>query len=262
MRIVHRVSVSTTPAIRRELADAGVEVGEGFVTFELDETDSVWAALAPKILQWKAVDMPTTEFTRKECAAAEWLQMKATWHHGYPQPEEDDFGYLAVTYGANARCGVCGAGKRQKAPFRMKAEPRWGKKNMLQLNWVFDEFFAMPEFYHDVLEPLGVEARPVLDSSGGRVLENVLQLSVSEEIDVLSNSLPGEACSACGRMKYAPVVRGWFPRPLHAPGGHVVRTKEYFGSGHSAFQAVLVSKGLYSELRRRNVRGVTFVPAR
>lgn len=48
-------------------------------------------------------------------------------------------GYLMTTYGGTG-CGVCGVGQLQKAPFSMRAEPKWGRRHMMQLNWVADDW--------------------------------------------------------------------------------------------------------------------------
>jgi hypothetical protein len=260
MKIVHRVSLATTPENRRVLESAGINVGNGFVSFELNEEDESWQTLAPKLAEWQAVDVPTTTFSTKELKAAEWLQMTPQWHHGYPQPDEDGFGYLEVTCDATGRCAECGAGAKQKAPFRMKGEPKWGKRGILQLNWVFGEYFSTPEVWKNVFEPLGVAARLVLDGVGSRKLETVVQLVVTEEASVKLDGYSEASCNSCTRLKYAPVARGMFPALQRVPVGHIARTKQLFGSGASAYQAVLVSQTLFRKLEEYKTKGIGFVP--
>src|SRR6266849_2102839 len=117
MQIIHRISISTTPEIRKELSSLGVVVGEGLVTFEVDETHKSWRGLKLWIDERRAVDIVTTKFSNREIAHARWLELVPTWHHGYPQPE-DNFGYREVTYDRSEYCAQCGIGAKQKAPFR------------------------------------------------------------------------------------------------------------------------------------------------
>jgi len=251
---MHRVSLATTPTIRHELGSFGIRVGEGFVSFELDEDDERWAALSAKLSPWQAVDLAYTRFTIAELRRAEWLQMLGTWHHGYPQPDEEDFGYLTVSYDSDHRCALCGIGAVQKAPFRMKGEPKWGGRRILQLNWVFDEV------YEDVFASLGVASRVVLDSTGTRELETVVQLVAAERVSAVLDGYDGQVCPACGRVKYTPITRGFFPKLQTAPTAHLARTNEYFGSGASAYNAILISQEVFRRLRARSVKGVGFVP--
>ena len=109
MRIVHRITVNSTPDVRRELATVGVVVpADGLVTFEADESLPSWLALEQWLTKTGALDLVRTEFTDAEIAEASWLELLATWHRGYPQPREDDFGYLAATYDLTDYCENCG----------------------------------------------------------------------------------------------------------------------------------------------------------
>src|SRR6266513_987519 len=167
MQFIHRISISSSPEIRAELADMGIVVGaSGLVTFELDESHKSW----PKVQRWvaarRAVDIVRTQFSKQELANAEWLELMPDWHHGYPQPDEDVFGYREATYDLTGYCPQCGTGLRQKAPFQMKSEPKWGRNSILQLNWIFDEYFVTPEVWAKVFDPHAVSSRPVLDTGG------------------------------------------------------------------------------------------------
>jgi len=122
MQVIHRVTISTTPQIRKELAALGLAVGEGFVTFEVDESNPAWSEISTWISRSGAVDVVSTKFTTTEMNAASWFALAPTWHCGYPQPEDE---YLEVTYDLSAYCPSCGIGAVQRAPFRMKGEPRW-----------------------------------------------------------------------------------------------------------------------------------------
>jgi hypothetical protein len=148
----------------------------------------------------------------------------------------------------------------QKAPFQMRREPTLRRNSVLQLNWVFDEFFVNPDVWKSLFKPLGVGCRPVQDMKGNE-LKTVVQLVASEdEVEAILDGYPGEVCPNCGRMKYFYIERGPFPKLRTLPRGHLVKTKEYFGSGGRAYKAVIVSQSLVRALVAQRIRGVSFKP--
>ena len=183
------------------------------------------------------------------------------WHHGYPQPKEDDDGYVEATYDVAEHCERCRVGKRQKAPFQMKREPGWGRKGILQMNWILDEYFTTPEVWARVFEPYGVACRPVLNTKKVE-LSTVVQLVVTAEVDIVTDGLATEytTCRECGRRKYLAVTRGRFPPLVEPPSTGAVKTAQYFGSGGSAWKAILVSQDIARALKGAKVRGASFRP--
>lgn len=262
MRIVHRISFTSSPERQRELARLGVVVAAvGPVTLEVDESLASWPKLSEWLQRHRVVDFVSTKFTPKELDEARWLALAPEWHCGYPQPDEGNFGYRLATYDVTALCDRCGIGMRQIAPFQMKGEPKWGAKGILQLNWVFDEYFVTPAVWKEVFKPHQVPCRPVMNTRG-EALRTVVQLVVEEECSIDVNGLPFERCSQCDRIKYLPVTRGPFPGWKGTPGSLMARTRESFGSGAGAFKGVLVAAEIARTLRAKKVRGVSLKPAR
>jgi hypothetical protein len=260
MQFVHRISISATPEIRAELARMAIVVGaSGFVTFEVDESHESWPKLQCWISTRRAVDVVRTKFSEQEIAAAHWLELIPSWHHGYPQPNQDVFGYREATYDLSQYCQTCGTGATQKAAFQMKAEPKWGNNGILQLNWIFDEFFVKPEVWTEVFEPFGVGQRQVL-SNRGTELKTVVQLVVDEEVEIAADGLQEDTCGSCGRSKYVPLMRGAFPPLASKPVGQMVKTRQYFGSGASASKRVLISQQLARAFNREKVEGASLRP--
>lgn len=260
MQIIHRISISSTPEIRGELAALGVVVGaSGFVTFEVDEAHDAWSALRLWIEKRRAADIVSTKFSERELSEASWLALEPSWHHGYPQPDEAHFGYRNATYERVGFCEQCGLGLDQKAPFQMKSEPRWGRNGILQLHWVFDEFFVTPDVWSTVFKPNGVGCRPVLDTKGSE-LKTVVQLVVQKEVGVVVEGLAAERCARCGRVKCLPVTRGAFPPLASEPSVRMAKTREYFGGGASAYRGVLVSRELARALAEESVLGALIRP--
>lgn len=262
MKIVHRISENMNAADCQALGRLGISIGEGInglVTFEVSEDHEHWPAIAAWTKQRQAFDYVSTKFSKQEVAQAEWLVLWPSSHHGYPQPDEDNNGYLQATYDLKDYCEICGTGLKQKDPFQMKGEPKWGRNGILQMNWVFDQFFVTPEVWAAAFKPHGVECRPVTNRKGVE-LKTVVQLDVSEEVATRMEGLPGDVCKRCGRMKYLPVVRGPYPPLTASPKAAMVWSRDYFGSGASAHHAVMISQKLWKALAEAKVFGISVEP--
>src|SRR6516162_7985167 len=173
MEVIHRLGLSWDKSKQALLAGLGIEVVEGVDAFEIGESDPRWPDVQPLISAWKLLDIVTTRFSREELRGASYLDMGPDWHHGYPQPD-GAFGYLKETYDVAEYCSACGIGAKQSAPFRMKGEPKWGKRHILQLNWVFDEYFVQPDVWKTVFEPFGVGSCPVKHHRTSKQLTTVV----------------------------------------------------------------------------------------
>jgi hypothetical protein len=262
MKIIHRFSVAAKDSESRAvLASLGIRLKEQplIMTFEVQESDARWPAVDAWSKRHQRLGITRTVFSSAEIAGASWLALQAAWHHGYPQPDEDEFGYRKATYDLTDWCPACGTGMRQVGPFQMKGEPTWGRNSILQLNWVFDEYFVTPQLWQSVFRPCGVAMRPVV-VPGGRELLTVVQLVVEQMAAVVTAGLPAARCANCGRLKYLPVTRGFFPPLAADPDVSMVKSAEYFGSGASAFKAVLVSADIAKALRQANVNGASLIP--
>lgn len=229
------------------------------MSFDVNEASEAWPALKVWIERRRAADLATTRFSAAEIAEARWLEVVPDWHYGFPQPKQDDSGYLAVTYDVTDYCARCGIGLKQKAPFQMKSEPKWGRNGLLQLNWIFDEYFAKPDVWATVFRPFGIGTRPV-NSTKGAELKTVVQLIVDGEVGVVTDGLTAQKCVTCERVKYVPVTRGPLPPLTSEPAAAMVKTTEYFGSGAGASKQVIVSKALAHGLSSHHVRGVSLKP--
>ena len=267
MKIIHRIGLRATATQCRELEALGVKIPSGVVlpgggdrllAFDMDEDHPNWLSLSSLFQRWRASDMVRTEFTKKELDSARWLEIGA-WHHGYPQPDEDVFGYRQATYDLTDWCGSCGIGKKHKAHFQMKGEPKWGRNAIMQLVWVYDELFVTPDAWTRVFKPAGVAYRPVLNTKGVE-LKTVVQLVVEATVGIITEGLAFERCERCGRTKYLPVTRGLFPALRDIPTASLVRSAEYFGSGAQADQRVLISQDLARALTAGGVRGAELKP--
>lgn len=258
MKIKHHIGIDLSPETRRELVRLGFVLPLGIVGFEVDEGDERWPKVQQISRRVGAIDLVYTEWTRDEVATAAWLQLGAPGQFGYPLPEDD---YLEATYDLSDHCDLCGQGARQRAAFRMRGEPRWGRRGILQLNWVLGEFFVKPEIWKAIFDPIGVRARSVVDDRSGTELTTVVQLDpdTGPALSLLGSQY--DDCRRCGRRKYHPHTRGCFPAFTSDPGSRsVVRSAEFFGHGASADRAILISQSVRAELDRLEVRGAKYCP--
>lgn len=130
---------------------------------------------------------------------------------------------------------------------------------MLQLLWVYDEFFVTPEAWHSVFEPAGIHCRPVLNTDDA-VLDTVVQLAIEEEVSLVRDGLSYEVCEQCGRKKYVSVTRGASPPLAVCPSASMARTREHFGDGGQADNRVVIGQALARSMRANGVRGASFRP--
>ncbi len=255
MRVIHRISFDSTEGLKGEFQRLGLALDDDeLVSFEIDETDEAWPGVKLLVERHSLFDYVHTVFSDAEIAEADILQLYPDRHDGYPQPERQ-FKYREMTYDVGQFCATCGIGLHQKAPFRLKREPNWKDTDILQLNWVFDEYFVKPEIWERTMKPIGVSCCPVLDRVGA-TLRSVVQVDIRQEIAVVTEGLVAERCLTCRREKYLPVTRG----PLFAlykqmPEG-LAKTTIYFGSGALAYRGVFASRELWEAFRHAGVRGI------
>jgi hypothetical protein len=240
---------------------AGIDTGgpsHPLVAFEVDEAHPNWKTLEALLEEWDAGDFVRTAFTHDEIRSASWVEIEPEWEFGYPQPKEDSLGYLDVTYDSSDGCRQCGVGFRQKAPFQMKKEPRWGRRSIFSMYWVHDEFFVSTEAWNDVFKKHGIRCRAVHNTKEEE-LKTVVQLVADEEVDVAIADA-AERCPRCKRDKIQFNTRGPFPPVLGEPSKKLVKTVQYFGSGGSAWKGVLIAQDVARDVLAHGIRGARLVP--
>ena len=259
MDVIHHIGVRATEADIVDLRRFGVAIEAGLTAFDVAETSPHWDEIRVWIERRRSVDVVYTRFTDAELESASWLAMQSSGQAGYPETNPDDDGYLAATYDLSEFCEACGIGLRQKEPFRFKKDPKLRRTSIRQLNWVFDEYFVHRELWEAVFRPRGIERRPVVNIRGAEI-DAVVQLVVDATVPIETQDLPYERCQRCDRVKYQVIVKGAFPRVAELPKTAMVKTSEWFGSGGSAYRAVLVSQDVRRGLLSEGARGVHFIP--
>ena len=260
MRILHNISPWKNEATKNAFFEIGIDLSGAYEILRVYEDDDRWPMIKKLIDSLKINDRITTEFSKEELASAKFLQMLPDWHCGYPEPS-DNFGFIERTYDTSLACDECNLGLIQRAPFRLKKIPSMGKKSIFQLNWVFDEYFVSIEAWERVFKAFDIKYRPVVLNKTSAEIENIVQFMVPNivELDIPSN-FEVEICPKCAQTKYLPNFIGFTPTPKMDAHFDIFKSRQYFGSGGSAFHLVVVSAALYDAIQKAGIKGVNFKP--
>ena len=271
MEIWHRVAFN-----RRDEVDSIVEgmgigcekmplPGNGYVLIiNIRESDAVWPELAALIREKNAFDLVGTVFTTEEILSAEWVRLVPNRQQGYPQPEEtwvrNPINYADV-------CPQCGT-HRQVAGFRLKREPKLGKRDFTGLHWTY-AVFCTPRVF-EAMEAnaiRGHEAWPAVIHSTGlpaRIVSQLFIPQIAAPALAEDNDLPKQTCPVCHVTKYLPHRRGWMylkrealPRDVE-----LVRSAEWFGDGHAAYREILISHRLAKLILDSGWKGIDLKAAK
>jgi hypothetical protein len=262
MKVMHHVFSNWESSEVQIMAEFGFVVAEGTMAIQIEENEKYFK-IKPYLDKWEVVNMVYPEFTDEELNMAKWLIFGGNWDNGYPQPESDGT-YLDHTYDLSDYCKNCGCGGTQKAPFRIKSEPKWGKNKIFQLFWIGDEIFSEINFYNDFFAPLGIGSRAVLIHKTGKEAENTVQLELpmfNEDLDV--SNFPFETCPVCSRKKYKALIPDFIHKYHSEPPFPIFKGKEYFGSGGMGFKRMFVSQDVRQGLlKNKTSKPKQFIPLR
>jgi hypothetical protein len=226
--------------------------------FVLAESDPKFEKVMALPEEMRCVSFVSTKFSKIDLNNARHIRIGTDWHHGYPQPE-DDFKYINQVYEITRFCWTCGQKRIQTNPFQMKKEPKWGKKHILQMYWIFGNLFVKPEIWEQVFKPFGVGAREVLHYKKNTPLETVVQLIIPElNIHHKLDGCEKETCPVCKRDKYSPICRGFIPSLNAIPNAPIFKTADYFGYGLEAYNLILVNQELYQCIVKHKLRGLYY----
>jgi len=264
VKVVYRFSIAWNRSRVVQLERLGLTVeqrvpeaeGGGLAICVVEEGHPSWAETSQLMKSWKAFTYIDTEFSSEEILGAEYCHLVGEHNSSYPQPEDE---FRDVTYDTSDYCSNCGIGSTQRAPFRVRNQLKWGRNDFLRLFLVPDEFFMKAERWKDLLAPQGVAAREVADVRG-KALDSVVQLDINERVALDLGDIEGEVCPACGRQRYLPHSRGFFPAPLNPPEVPMFRSQQYFGVGHSGFNCILVDASMAEFIVAKGLKGVRLWP--
>jgi hypothetical protein len=267
MKVWRRFSGNISDADVKSLRELGIgkknslRVGKIISTFNLDEGDPRVSAveLLRADRNWSC--RLVTEYSTEDLEKAKWLVIGGRWVHGYPMPD-NNFGYLSETFDLTGTCTFCKIGISQRAPFLLRAEPKWGRYSMMQVNWVFDAFFARPEVWDSIFRRYGIGKRTALHYKSRRELATVVQLDCSAAPDAIVDikRFVANACEKCGRQRYSAWTGGKLPKLSRSSDAHMFHSHDYFGDGGRSYRATFISQELYREISRNKLLGLEYLP--
>lgn len=264
-------SKEKAPELYCYLKENSIPFKDGAIICAVDilDSDLHWKNISFHVTQKNLTCISNTIFTTEELESAEWLRLRSQWRNGYPQPESG-FQYESVTYSNKDLCNVCGCGLEQVNPFRMKQQPKWGKRHFMMLNWVDDELFISQEAKMMLQQNsiTGVDFAEVWNKTGKQQFPDIGQLKISAILDkgLVEEQSPirnRHICEQCGSVKYTSTGIGMFTFQRHifdsAP--DMVKSYEIFGSGRSASRLILVRQNVYQLLRKNRLdKDLVFEP--
>lgn len=231
-----------------------------FYVIDISEASPHWRNIQ-KIIQEErdVICVSDTNFSPEELCRAQWLCVRSRWRFDYPQPEDT---YHSVTYSLKKFCPTCGSGLVQQEEFRLKKEPKWGKRNFCMTNWVEDELFLSSKA--KVLferEPIpGISFQQVLDKNGKEAFSDIYQMVISEILPeglVEKQPCVGQryCCLHCGTIKYHPNGRGQyvFRKETFDNAPLITKTAELFGWGTGATRLIIVHQSIYQLIKQNRM---------
>ncbi len=248
--------------------------------FSLYEDNSRFSIIKQEVDKFGLVAQIGSIFDIDDYAKANWFWV-SVGEYQYPQPE-DNFDYQKRSFNLDSYCEVCGIGKVQKAPIRLRTLPKQPKNDFWGIHWEHDIIFVR-ERAKRILENIGASgisfSKPVLHKNDHQI-EDLFQLNIQTILEPGFNNYNTQElhCNAgneensqrelnadtiyCGRAKYHfPMIGGLnFNETIFDEQSDIVKTSEYFGSGASAFRLPIFSKKLKTILEKEKIRGIGFTP--
>lgn len=218
-------------------------------------------------------------FEESELAAAEFLQLGAAGHWGYPQPEESREEWQKASFDLTTACPICGYGAIQDRPYLIKGEPKLGRNSLIGLNWTYD--FLVTDELKNLIEReelTGAEFWPLIRYKKGVPLRGYHQLYIRDELPSMSPNTQIVAVSLKQAHDGCPCPNGKIGRMLSAdPVTHVLvpmrykrsalrnakdfnLTKEWLSYGYDATRWCIVSSRVYTLFVNQGIRGGAFEP--
>ena len=175
---------------------------------------------------------------------------------------------------------MCGIGKIQNAPYRLKTEPKQHNNQFWGLHWEFEAIFVREET-KNILEREKISgirfSKPVLHKKNIEI-EDFYQLHVDAILKKGLDNYNARAITCkinneekwnidinlkcCGRVKFHhPRIGGYlFDKTIFNSNFDIIQSYEYFGSGSSANRLQIVSKRIKDIVEKNKLRGLSFIP--
>ena len=256
--------------------DGAIRLFKHQIEFYLNEDNPNFAILKREIDKFGIEPQSGTIYEKSDIEKAEWF-IASTGQYQYPQPEDD---YLEKTFDLESYCNLCGIGRVQNAPFRLKTEPKQHNNQFWGLHWEYFAVFVRQET-KSILEKEKIKginfSKPVLNKKNIEI-EGFYQMHIDIILDKGFDSYNTktitckfdneENCNTdinlkyCGRIKFHhPRIGGYlFDKFIFNTDFDIVQSNEYFGSGASANRIQIVSKRFKELVEKNKLKGLSFTP--
>jgi len=274
MKIIHRICLSPKldRKVRKKFLKLGIRMEDsGYKKrilmnyFDISENDSLWPEVN-QILSSAGLESVTTRtvFTKKEITSSEWVLVQPDFLFGYPMPDHDG-SWRNISFNAGKECSICGIGRKQIAPIHLKREPKTLKNNFMGTFWTYD-LFARPEVF-DIMSEKGIQGVEPTEAIHHKLLtplKTIKQLKILQEHCpcIIDDNLVRDK-TLCDHIKYNVLTKGKMKFSSDAfrdDMPDLIRTHEWFGSGHSAFQLILASAKFVQVYMENKWKGLHLAP--
>jgi hypothetical protein len=246
------------------------------IEFYLFEDNPHFNDLKIEIDKFKINPQPSTIYEKSDIETAEWFII-TTGQYQYPQPEDY---YLESTFNLDNHCKICGIGRIQNAPFRLKTEPKQLNNQFWGLHWLYDPIFVREEtknimerekiqgikFSAPALHKKNIKIERfyqlhihcILDKGFDSYNTKTITCKINNEEDCNTNT----SLKCCGRTKFHnPRVGGYcFDKKIFNNNFDIVQSHEYFGSGARANKINIVSTRFKRIVESNKLKGLSFTP--
>ena len=271
MRINHHIIInrSLDPEIYRFLHESRINYsitqlpgnGSQVAIFDINEFDPDWMEIQRLLVNSQVPDLTETYFSNDEIENAKWLRLIPLKILGYPQPEEH---WQKNHPNYKDYCSVCGT-YSNCSEFILKKEVYKRKFDFGTLNWTSTLFCS--DVVRADLEREEVSGLKFLElaSHKGEETNIINQIQISNTFPLnaqIKNTNDGVICPNCQNKKYIPHTKGilHFFRDSTEQLADFMKTKEWFGSGRSAFHEIIVSNRVGRLIIQNNWQGVRLKP--
>jgi len=249
-----------------------------YLEFKLYDNNTSLKEIQKKLKPFNLFVDINTLYSSEELNNAKYFRINVGQYQ-YPQPE-DNFNYLDKTFDLKYYCSICGIGKIQNNPFRLKKEPKQKNNQFWGLHWEFDSVFVREEakniFKRENIQ--GIDFIPVILNKNNKQIDRFYQLKIETVLDNgfnpyntikitckfnnEENTNKNNNEKYCGKIKYHhPRIGGHlFDKKIFFEGIDIFMSNEYFGSGGEAHKLIIVSKKTYEIINKNKLKGIEFTP--
>lgn len=267
MRIKHHIGENKRNIkIQKKLDELKIRyknVGN-LIIFDIFEDQVAWNEISQFVVKYNMSDMVEIVYSKKEIENADWVRIRSKWYWDYPLPDQD-MGFKKITYDLTDYCDECGIGKKQKALFCLRNEPKWKNKQFLQLYWIYDELFINPDAYNILINNnvTGISNYFTLNHRTGKNLDTIIQLKIENILQngYLTND-SNKICKKCKREKFTIPSDSQiqFKKEIFENQYDFIKSNEFFGDGTQANRLIFISNKVVKLIYQQKWKNLVLEP--